>query len=363
MIIDMGYWTRVLKNIVILVLSLVFIFLSLKLAVFYMPFLIGFIISLLIEPLIKKLVKKTNLTRKTCAIISLLLIFSILIGLLAGGIISLITESSNLLQGLNNYIEKIYGQLQVILDNIQDSKVPTQVLSVIQNSSSNLISLITEYVSKFLTSILQGITSLPVVGIYIAITVLSTYFICTDKLYILDQMEHHFPRLWVKKFGNHLRKIITALGNYLKAQATLILISFTIVLIGLYIFKFMNFGVQYPLLAALAIGFVDALPILGSGTVMVPWAIIAATNGNITLGIGLIVLLAIIITTRQLLEPKIVSNKIGVHPIFTLIAMYTGFKAIGILGMFVGPIILIILKNIFSTMIDDGIVKSIFSRG
>ena len=84
----------------------------------------------------------------------------------------------------------------------------------------------------------------------------------TDKLYILDQMEHHFPRLWVKKFGIHLKKIISALGNYLKAEAILILISFVIVLIGLYIFKFMNLGVQYPLLAALAIGFVDALPIL-----------------------------------------------------------------------------------------------------
>ena len=65
---------------------------------------------------------------------------------------------------------------------------------------------------------------------------------------------------------------------------------------------------------------------------------------------------------RQILEPKIVGTKIGIHPIFTLIAMYTGFRIIGVLGMYVGPIILIILKNIFETTIDNGIVKSILDR-
>lgn len=63
--------------------------------------------------------------------------------------------------------------------------------------------------------------------------------------------------------------------------------------------------------------------------------------------------------TRQLIEPRIVSNKIGIHPIFTLIAMYTGFKVVGIIGLLVGPIILIILKNIYENILDDGIVKSI----
>lgn len=96
---------------------------------------------------------------------------------------------------------------------------------------------------------------------------------------------------------------------------------------------------------------------------MIPWAIISATNGNLSLGIALIVLYIIVLVTRQLTEPKVVSNKIGIHPIFTLIAMYTGFKLTGILGLFIGPIVLIILKNIFSAIIDDGIVKSIFNRG
>lgn len=264
MVIDMGYFTKVFRKILILIITLVCIFLSFKLALFYVPFLIGFIISLLIEPLIKFVNKRTKLTRKTSAIIVLLCIFTILISLIVGGAISLVTEASNLLQSLNIYIEKIYNQIQNYISSIEFDKIeiPQQVIGIIQTSTSNFLDFITKWVSNLLTSILQGITSLPIIGIYIVITILSTYFICADRLFILDQLEHHFPRIWVKKFGLHLKKLIATLGGYLKAEATLILISFIEVLVGLYIFKWIGLNVGYPLLAALGIGFVDALPIL-----------------------------------------------------------------------------------------------------
>ena len=110
------------------------------------------------------------------------------------------------------------------------------------------------------------------------------------------------------------------------------------------------------------IGFVDALPILGSGTVMIPWAIISAVNGDLKLGIAIFALYVIILVVHQLLEPRVVGNNIGIHPVFTLIAMYTGFKFSGIIGLFIGPIVLIILQNVFETMIDNGIVKTILDR-
>ena len=364
MVIDMGYFTKVIKNIIILIFTLLFIYLSFKLAIFYVPFLIGFIISLLIEPIIKFISKKTKLQRKTSAILVLLFIFTILISLIVWGVITIVTESTNLLQNINFYIEKIYNQIQKYLNNIDLNKIeiPSQVISVIETSANNFLEFITKIISNFLTSILQGITSLPIIGIYIIITILSTYFICADRLYIQDQFEHHFPKLWVKKFGIHLKKIVSTLGRYLKAQATLIFISFVEILIGLYIFKWIGLNVTYPLLAALGIGFVDALPVLGSGTVMIPWAIISSVNGDIKLGIFLFVLYVIVLVVHQLLEPKIVSTNLGIHPIFTLIAMYTGFKIVGLIGLFIGPIVLIILKNVFETMIDNGIVKTLLDR-
>ena len=213
-----------------------------------------------------------------------------------------------------------------------------------------------------LNNVVNVITSIPTIAIYTIITLLATYFICADRLYILDQLEHHLPKTWVKKIGIHLRAIISSLGGYLKAQAILNIITFIIVLLGLLIMSFTGFNIKFPLLAALAIGFVDALPILGSGTVILPWSVCSALNGDIKLAIGLIIVYVIVIVARQILEPKIVSKKIGIHPIFTLIAMYTGFKLIGLLGMFIGPIILIILQNIFATLIDKGVMKAIFDR-
>ena len=158
------------------------------------------------------------------------------------------------------------------------------------------------------------------------------------------------PKKWVQKIGIHIREITRNLGGYLKAQMILILVSFVISVIGLYIFKFVGMNVKYPLLIALAIGFVDALPILGSGSVMVPWAIISALNGDLRLGVSILILWIIMSLVRQFLEPKIVSGKIGIHPIFTLIAMYTGFKVMGVMGMLVGPIVLIIIKSVLGNI-------------
>ena len=95
---------------------------------------------------------------------------------------------------------------------------------------------------------------------------------------------------------------------------------------------------------------------------MLPWAIISAVNGDLSLGIGLFILYVIILVVRQILEPRIVSKHLGVHPIFTLIAMYTGFKLAGLIGLIIGPIVLIILQNVFETMIDNGIVKTILDK-
>ena len=100
----------------------------------------------------------------------------------------------------------------------------------------------------------------------------------------------------------------------------------------------------------------------GSGTVMIPWAILSGINGDINLGIAIIVLLIIMSIARQVLEPKLVSKNIGIHPIFTLIAMYTGFKVIGVIGLLIGPIVLIIFKNIFANLIDQGVFKTIFDK-
>ena len=364
MIINMSYWTRVLKNILYVVLILLGLYIALELSIFYMPFLVAFIISLMIEPAIKKIMKKTHLTRRTSSIIIFVLVSVIIIGGLAWLLITLFSESSSLLQSLNDYFDKLYVQFQNLINyfNFDNIHLSNEILEVIQNSTGDFLTTASDWLRNILNNLINFVTSIPSIVICIGITVIALYFICVDKIYILDQIEHHLPRLWVKKISIHLKDLIQTLGGYLKAEATLILVSFVISLIGLYILQIVGFNVQYPLLMALFIGFVDALPILGSGTVMIPWAIICALNGDINLGIAIIILLIIMSVVRQVLEPKLVSKNIGVHPIFTLIAMYTGFKVIGIIGLLVGPIVLIIVKNIFANLIDQGVFKTIFDK-
>ena len=362
MVIDVGYWTKVCKRILILLATLAVLYLSFKLAIFYIPFLIAFIIAVMVEPLIKLIVKKTHITRKKVAVFVIIIIFAIIIGIVCWGAFILITESANLLQKLNVYIDFGTEKVNEYIDKIRtrEIKVPEQVISIMENSSDKIINTITNFIYDVLTKVTHIIALVPEFAIYTFITILATYFICTDRMYIIDQMEHHLPSLWAKKIGIHLRNIIKSLGDYLKAEVILIIISFFIVLIGLYILKFTGNNIQYPLLAALGIGVVDALPILGSGMVMIPWAIIVGINGNLSLGIYIMIVYIVATVVRQLIEPKIVSHNIGIHPIFTLIAMYTGFKLSGVLGLFIGPIIFIILKNIFSVSLENGLIRSIF---
>lgn len=364
MIIDMNYWSKVFKRLIVLIFSIIGIFLAFKFAVFYMPFLIAFILSLLLEPIIRFLMKHFKFKRKFASILVFIVTISIIIGFIVWGITTLVTEAVNILGGINEYTDKISSFFQDIISqlNPEKLKLSSDVVNFINNSLASFLQEAGEYIKNALTSILNFITSIPTIMIYIVITFLSLYFICTDKIYMLDQLEHHFPENWVKKIIKKIRAITKSLGHYLKAQAILVLVSFIISLIGLYIFKFVGLNVPFPLTIAIAIGFVDALPIFGSGTVMAPWAIITAFNGDITLGISILVLWIIMSITRQLLEPKIVSGQIGIHPIFTLIAMYTGFRFIGLFGMLLGPIILIILKNVFAGLIDKGVAKSIFER-
>ena len=306
-------------------------------AVFYMPFLIEFIIAIMVEPAIKFFSRKTKMQRKTSAIIVLIIVFAIIVGMLIWGIAALIDEGANLLKFLNDSVGDGYEFVLSLIDkvNFDEFQISDEVITMLKNSMTNFLEQASKWLSNFLTSMLSIVSSVATVGIYTVITILATYFICADRIYILDQMEHHFPKEWVKKINKNITKITKLLGGYLKAQVILIVINFFLVLIGLFAFDMFGLNVGYPLLMALLIAFSDALPILGSGTVMLPWAVISGMQGDLNLAIALVILYVIITIARQLLEPKVVSNQIGIHPIFTLIAMYTGYKILGILGMLV----------------------------
>lgn len=356
---DYKYW---IKQISIILFSILLFFLGYKFIIFYLPFLIAYIISLIVEPLIKKFSAKSGLTRKSSSIIVLVFVFALLIALISWIVFNIFSEASNLLSGLNQILEKSISFVSNLFQKIDLNKfqISDQVKELVQNSSIDILNKGVNILRNFLDSVLSIVTKVPTIFIYLIITILATYFITSDKFYILDRMEHHVPHKWMKNLIKHSKEITSALGGYLKAEIIMIFISFIIVLIGLHIFYFLGMKIKYPILMALLIMFVDALPILGSGTVMLPWGIIEIVNHNKSLGFSILGLYLLTLIVKQFLEPKVVSNKIGIHPIITLISMYTGFKFLGVIGLLIGPIILIILKNIFSPFLDEGLLKSIF---
>ncbi len=206
---EFTYWTSVCKRLFLVILAIIVTIACFKLAVFYMPFVIAFVISLIIEPAIRKLMKKFKFTRRLSSIIVFIITFGIIIGLLTWGIATVVSESSNLLSDFNNYYNKAYDQVQNIISKFDLSKlkISKELLNIIESSSFSLLEKVSSYFQKFLTNIVTGITAIPTIAIYVGVTILALYFICTDKIYMLDELEHHLPEKWMKELTRTYKRI------------------------------------------------------------------------------------------------------------------------------------------------------------
>ena len=145
------------------------------------------------------------------------------------------------------------------------------------------------------------------------------------------------------RFGEIKNSFLSVTLSYLKAQLIIETIIFAVLFAG-----FFYLGVRYSLLLAFFAALVDAVPILGTGTVLVPMALFNFLTNNMSLGWGLLILYGVAILTRQLCEPKIIGNKLGIHPLLTIFALYSGMKLFGITGLILGPIAAIFIKNLIT---------------
>ncbi len=320
----------------------------------FLPFIIAYAIAYITEPVISFLEVKVKLPRKIASAVTILATISLLgsvITLIVYRIIyeikelteqlpklfNLLSQKGNELfdKGLNIYIELPVGMSQFI-DN------------VINNITQNIMSLIkpvTEATTKFAYNFAK---SMPSIIIFIIVLFLSAYFISSDKRKISDFLTKILPNSISDKLITLKNDLSLALLGLLKAQLILMSITFVELSIG-----FLIIGVEYAILLGLIISLIDALPILGTGTILIPWAIFSLIAGNLSMGLSLIVLYGIAMLVRQLLEPKIVGRQLGIYPLITLMAMYIGLKTFGVIGMFLGPIIVLIIKNIYKS----GLIK------
>lgn len=235
-------------------------------------------------------------------------------------------------------------------------QVSDSINNAINNLSNNLSNFL-KPVADLATGTFQFAISLPQAVIFILVTILATYFMSSDKHRIAQFLDSQIPSEWLKNTRNVINNLFTALFGWLKAQLILMTITFSEVLVG-----FLIIGIENALLLALIIALVDALPILGTGSILLPWAVIDLLSGNTRQGLSLALLWLIIIFVRQLIEPKVVGQQIGIHPLFTLFGMYLGLKFMGVLGMFLGPITIVIIKYILESILKTEGLKGWFER-
>ena len=342
--------------------TLIVVFLLFKLGIFLFPFVLAFIFSMITQPIAKFINKKTHLSAKVSTIISIVAFFLVLFGLMSVVSIKFIEEIYNLSKNLRGSSAQFNELWNKSLDQgfVYIDYLPKEFITQIQSYTGEFINFAARSATTFVNQTIRFITSIPTLIIYTSITILSTLLMSLDKNDIVKFLEHQFPISWLNKIYNIKRDILSVFGSYLRAQLILVTICFFELLIALNLFLSLGLNVKYPLIFSIVISLIDALPILGAGAILIPWSIFSFITGDIKLGFALLILYVIVLAVRQLLEPKLISQKIGVHPLVTLVSMYSGFKLLGIIGFLIGPIVMIILKNVFSKELENGFFREIF---
>lgn len=358
------YYLNIMFKFIIFTFIALIIFATYKVAIFYIPFIIAFAVASIAEPLIKFFIKKCKFSRKFASIISLLLILTLIIGILVLIITNLVSEAVSLTNNLNTHISNFYNFGLDIFKDFRNGKfaVPEELINMSDKAFDTVLNSTKDIITSILNTIINTISSVPTILTNGIITLLAIIFICFDRDYVKKTIYKHVPNSWIKKFKEVFSQMCSVSFKYIKAEAKLSGICFLIVLIGLNLMAFLGLNIEYPIIMAILIGFIDLLPLFGAGVVMLPWSVYLLFTGNTTVGICVLAIWIVWAVIKQVIEPHFVSKQMGMHPLFTLIAMYTGSKLFGVLGLILGPITFLILKNVFSGLFAKGVLKTIFEK-
>ena len=345
-----------------------------------LPFVIAFIVAAILQRPKRFLVKKTPLKNGAAAGICVLLLIVIFVSLVSLIGVRIFDE----IKGFASYIGAKLQNLDEVVNNIESwlvnlvASLPEFIGKTLKESVTELFSDIRQYMAgesdkissaissglgdnfslSWITGPLSGVIStakqVPTILLSVVISIVACCFMTSEfdevKAFIVCQ----FPEERRKDLSRAKSILRSSLGKMGKAYLLIMLVTFIEVSVGLTILKLLKFySSSYIMVIAAVTAIVDILPVLGTGTVLIPWALYSLITGNIGMGIGLIVLYAAITVIRQIIEPKLVAGQLGLSPIVTIAALYFGLKVFGVLGMFVTPILIIMLK----LLNDEGIIK------
>lgn len=313
-----------------------------------MPFVAALIIAEFINPVVNWLARKARIPRTLSVSIILLFLVTIISALSTVGIGYLVDEIEQLLDSLPylyagglDLSARFAEQFKELHENL-----PIAIQDQIDTNLTSLQSNLSEYLGN-LARLLGVVTSLPGFLINVLVAFIATFFIARDRHEINAFLLSLFPTVWRPKLREVKTEVWSSAIGWGKAQLMLILMTMIQSIVGLAII-----GANYAVLAGIAVGLVDVLPIVGPGAIFLPWAAYAFIFGDKIFAVKLLVLYAVVTGVRQVLESKVVGDRVGLHPLAVLLAIYLGITFFGALGVIFGPLLAILLK----AMITSGLL-------
>ena len=303
-----------------------------------MPFLIAFLVSLLLKPAVAFLHSKIKLPRGLTGIV-LVVVFYTLVGLLLTVIcVQLFSATKSFFLTLPAlYANTIVPWMNRAFDYLQEfaARLDPDAAAAYNVVSANVTNSLGDAVVSISQSVVTWVTSstlkAPKFLLNLLIMVISTIFLTADFPKIQAFVMRQFSDHWRELLHNARVQLGRTLWSYIRSYAMILAITFTEIFIGLSII-----GINNAAGIAVAIAIFDILPVVGSGLVLLPWTILTLISGNLATGIGLVILYVVVIIVRQIMEPKIVGDRVGLHPLVTLLSMVLGtylFGGIGLLGL------------------------------
>lgn len=315
------------------------------------PFIIAFAVASLFNWLTKLMGFKRDSLRRLVAILCASVLYGLVfVGVLIAGA-RLINEAGTLLTSIpSTFSNQIMPFLDSMATNLETAVTPydTQLASYIDSLTTSVVTNIGKFVTDFsktaVVFVTNCATSIPGLIVQIVITVISTFFIILDYEKICKFLLTLIPGSKRELFSTSMHYSKTMIAVYIKSYSLLFLLTFVELSIG-----FLILGINHAVFLAMLISIFDLFPILGTGGIVLPWALISLMVGNWVRAVGLLVLYLVITGIRQTLEPKIVGKQIGLHPLATLVSMLLGLKLFGIVGLFGVPVVVAVSTAMYRT--------------
>lgn len=354
-------YIKIITNFVIYaVIIAALLFLLPKLLSFFFPFVIGWLISMIANPMIRFLEKRVKLVRKHGSAIIIILVIALIVGAGALIVTAAVKEGKELITDwpeIEKNISDSLSDTKLFIDKITAS-LPMNVRNSIDKAIAGLGDSISSYIRElpkntvsdagnFVTNIADGF-------LMIIVTVLSAYFFAACREELISGLKKHLPKSAISYWKVVYSNFTAAFGGYFKAQFKIMLILTVIMFAG---FEIMQ--VDYSFLIALGIAFLDFLPVFGTGAVLWPWAIIDMITGRYVQAIGFVVIYFICQIVKQLLQPKMVGDSIGMHPLLALLSMYIGYKLYGVIGMIIFIPVGMVLVNMYKIGMFEPMLREI----